>query len=63
MEMLYKELSPHCYILSSQFTDFHQMSSMTNERKTIDGALFQPELYCETITDAQSKVAEIHGKI
>jgi len=37
------------------------MASMVSERKTVDGALFQPELYCQTIADAKSKVKEIHG--
>jgi len=55
---IYKELSPRCYIISSQSTDLEQCQLQINQ-SLIDGVLLQPSSCFSTVSQVFADVAKI----
>ena len=57
---IYNELSPHCFLISSQFTDLEQCK-LQIDQSLVDGVILQPRLYCQTVSQTFADVAKIGG--
>lgn len=58
---IYKELSPQCFIISSQFNDFKQCQ-LQIDQSVIDGLFLQPPSLSSTVSQVFADVAKIEGK-